>query len=278
MNNDKDIRSKYSLIIFSIIAIFSGWIGRGVDLLSKTTEGSTPGQLVWLLLPLLSVLIIKKVFKSSQSTIGFKPNYNENSKYYLISILFYPIVIIGYLIMGTTFDFISFNDVSFESIIQLFISMVIAQTLKNMFEEFSWRGYLAPELFVLKINRYLSHFIVGIVWALWHIPYNHIFIDTYRITTTVWYYPAFILGIVVLSFAYGEIRYHVNAIWPALIMHTVGNVLFNTLILSSLLNLNKADTVLTSIGVEGFIIIGITIILTLIIINSGKHHKIHYKS
>jgi len=278
MNNNITRRSKYSLIIFSIIAILSGWIGRGIDLLSGTTEGSTPGQLVWLLLPLLSVLIIKKVFKSSQSTIGFKPKYKANKKYYLISILFYPIVIIGYLIIGAIFGFISFNDVSFETIIPLFISMIIAQTFKNIFEEFSWRGYLAPELFVLKINRYLSHFIVGIVWALWHIPYNHIFIDTYRITTTVWYYPAFILGIIVLSFAYGEIRYRVNAIWPALIMHTVGNALFNTLILSSWLNLNKADTVVTSIGVEGFIIIGITLILTLIILQSGKHHKIHTKS
>jgi membrane protease YdiL (CAAX protease family) len=274
MNNNKNRKSEISLIVFSVTAILSGWIGRGIDQLSGTTEGSTPGQLVWLLLPLLSVFIIKKVFKSSQSTIGFKPNFKANKKYYLISILFYPTVIIGYLTIGTIFGFISFNEVTIETIIPLFISMLIAQTFKNIFEEFSWRGYLAPELFALKLNRYLCHFIVGIVWALWHIPYNHIFIDTYRITTTAWYYPAFIFGIVVLSFAYGEIRYRVNSVWPALIMHTVGNALFNTLILSSLLNLNKADTVVTSIGVEGFIVSGITLILTFIIVRSRKQSKL----
>jgi len=123
MNNNVNKKSKNSLIIFSIIAIFSGWIGRGIDLLSGTTEGSTPGQLVWLLLPLLSVLIIKKVFKSSQSTIGFKLYFKANKKYYLISIFFYPIIIIGYLTIGTIFGFISFNAVSFEIIIPLFLSV-----------------------------------------------------------------------------------------------------------------------------------------------------------
>ncbi len=273
MNNIMNKRSKYSLIIFSTIAILSGWIGRGIDLLLGTTEGSTPGQLVWLVLPLLSVLIIKKIFKSSQSTFGFKPNYKTNKKYYLISILFYPIVIIGYLTIGKIFGFISFNEVSIETIIPLFIGLLFAQTFKNIFEEFSWRGYLTPELLALKINRYLSYFIVGIVWALWHIPYNHIFIDSYRITTTIWYYPTFILGIIIISFAYGEIRYRVNSVWPSLILHTVGNVLLNTLILSELLNLSEADTVVKSIGAEGLIGIGISLILTIIIIKLGKHQK-----
>jgi len=57
---------------------------------------------------------------------------------------------------------ISFNDISIGSLIPLLISMFIAQTSQIIFEEFSWRGYLAAELFNLRISRYLSHFIVGI--------------------------------------------------------------------------------------------------------------------
>ena len=68
MNNNNRRSSQLSILMFSIIAISSGWIGRGVDLLAGTTEGSTPGQLVWLMLPLLSVLVIKKVFTKMSDT------------------------------------------------------------------------------------------------------------------------------------------------------------------------------------------------------------------
>lgn len=271
--NHNTTKSKNALIIFSIITILSGWIGRGIDFLIGSSGKSTPGQLVWLILPLLSVFFIKKIFKSSQSKIGFKFQFKENKKYYLISFLFFPIIIIGYLTIGSLLNFISFNNVSSKVIIPLFISMLLTQTFKNIFEEFSWRGYLAPELFSLKNNRYLSHFIVGIVWALWHIPYNHIFIETYRTSISIWYYPAFFFGIIVLSFAYGEIRYRVNSVWPAMIMHTMGNAIFNTLLLSQIINIKKADTIFTSIGVEGFIIIGISLLLTIFILRLTTSSK-----
>jgi membrane protease YdiL (CAAX protease family) len=108
-----------------------------------------------------------------------------NKKYSLISLLFFPIVTIAYLLIETGLGFMSFNPVSAKVVIPLFISMLIARTLKNVFEEFSWRGYLASELVALNINRYLTHLIAGIVWALWHIPYNHIFIGIEGAVTIV---------------------------------------------------------------------------------------------
>ena len=274
MKSNKQTKSKIAVIIFSIIVILSGWIGRGLDDQIGATGENSPGMLVWLLLPLITVIIIKIIFKASISKIGLKPKFKGNIKFYLISFLFYPVVIAAYLVIGLSVGFVSLNSISLETIIPVFISMLIIQSIKNIFEEFSWRGYLAPELFELKINRCASHVFVGIIWALWHIPYNYIFIDSYRGSITQWYYPVFIIGIIITSFVYGEIRYRVNSVWPALIMHTVGNALLNTLILSGLLNLEKADNILHSIGQEGLIIIGLTIVFGAIalLVTKTKHH------
>lgn len=259
-------KTQTAVIVFSLIAVLSGWLGRGIDLFLGAKGENTPGQLLWLILPLLSVIVIKKVFRNSQSKIGFKPNFKGNKKYYLMSLLFFPLVTSVYLVIGIGMGFISLNTVSPEVLVPLMISMLIAQTFKNVFEEFSWRGYLAPELLALNINRYVSYLMVGLVWAAWHIPYNHIFISYYRTTITAWYYPAFFMGVIVLAFAYGEIRYRVKAIWPALIMHTIGNALLNTLILSRLINLSQADTLVRSIGMEGGITIGLTLVVTVFIL------------
>jgi len=272
MNISKERKSKIAIAVFTIIVLLSGWIGRCLDKIMGTTGENSLGMLVWLLLPLISVIIIKKVFKASISTIGLKPKFKDNKISYLISFFFYPVIITLYLVISLGLGSVSLNEITLETIIPLFITLLITQSIKNIFEEFSWRGYLAPELFKLKINKYASHIFVGITWALWHIPYNYIFIDIYRTSISQWFYPIFIIGIIITSFIYGEIRYRVNSVWPAVIMHTLGNALLNTLILSEFLNLDKADSILHSIGQEGLIIIGLTLILgtTILTITNKK--------
>lgn len=265
-------KSKIALVIFTILVILSGWIGRGIDKQMNASGENTLGMLIWILIPLLTVIVIKAT-KSSTSKIGLKPKFKGNIRLYISSFLFYPLVIAGYLVIGSISGFISFDAFEPETFIPIFITLLVSQSIKNIFEEFSWRGYLAPELYELKCNRYLSHVVVGIIWAAWHIPYNHTFIDMYRTTTTIGYYPAFFLGIVLTSFVYGEIRYRVGSVWPAVIMHTFGNTVSSALILSGLLNIEKADNLFFSIGAEGLIMTGLIVLLGFLILALGSMKK-----
>ena len=51
----------------------------------------------------------------------------------------------------------------------------IGNFIKNIFEEFSWRGYLTPKLIELKLNDWFIYIISGLVWALWHAAYYLVF-------------------------------------------------------------------------------------------------------
>jgi membrane protease YdiL (CAAX protease family) len=60
-------------------------------------------------------------------------------------------------------------------------------------EEAGWRGFAVPEL--LQTRRLLSTgLLVGVFWALWHLP-SLFFIETYRGLGTT-FIPAFFLGVV----------------------------------------------------------------------------------
>ncbi len=51
----------------------------------------------------------------------------------------------------------------------MFIPLLISQILVNIWEEIGWRGYALPRL-QNKHDALVSSVILGIVWALWHIP------------------------------------------------------------------------------------------------------------
>ncbi|WP_407946417.1 CPBP family glutamic-type intramembrane protease [Paenibacillus alkaliterrae] len=49
---------------------------------------------------------------------------------------------------------------------------LIPAFIKNIFEEFAWRGYLAPKLYSIGYNRLFIHICVGLIWGAWHVPYT----------------------------------------------------------------------------------------------------------
>ena len=130
---------------------------------------------------------------------------------------------------------------------------LISALIKNIFEEFAWRGYLAPKVYSLKMNIWLSHAIVGLVWGAWHIPFVFVFWP-YLTPNMLWFFiPLLLVGTFSQSVVYGEIRLATNSVLPAWIMHTIGNTIGNTLLLSSFIQLSSGKELLFSPGAEGIV-------------------------
>lgn len=89
-------------------------------------------------------------------------------------------------------------------------------------EEIGWRGFFVPEL--SKIASYSkTSFIVGIIWAVWHIP--GIFFIGYNSGTPLWYaIPCFTLMIGAWSFILTWLRLKSGSLWTAVIMHASHNL------------------------------------------------------
>lgn len=170
-NNRKTIRN---LVIFTVIVLSIGWIGRGLDVLMGNPSSEGLGILLWISTPLVASLLLRAFAGDGWKDFGIKPNFKGNLWWYLVALLVYPIATVLILIVGRLSGQITFPGASLSTLgllSQAFILAFLPNILKNFFEEAPWRGYLAPKVYSLGLNDYVGHMIVGFVWGAWHIPY-----------------------------------------------------------------------------------------------------------
>ena len=89
-------KAKRNIIIFAILVNGLAWLGPvlGGD---PTTPG--PGFLVWGTAPLVSALVMVFLLRDKVS-LGFRPAFRGNGRWYILSILAYPVTIAIVLGLG----------------------------------------------------------------------------------------------------------------------------------------------------------------------------------
>jgi len=168
MERTNPLKIKRNIIIFVIgILILSG-LG-GVLLAGKNDIGG----LVFIIGPILMMVILRIFGRDGWKNAGLRLNFRSKYKWYLLSIIVYPATFFIVIVIGISTGIASIK-VSSTSFLQLFATGIVAQFLPRMFfalcEEFGWRGYLDPQLSLLKIMGVKKHLIVGLIWAVWHLP------------------------------------------------------------------------------------------------------------
>jgi len=141
------------------------------------------------------------------------------------------------LVIGSGLGLITFPNLSLNTlrlVFQVFALGVLPQFIKNIFEEAAWRGYLAPKVYSLRLNDFVGHLIVGLVWGAWHIPYYLFFLDravlqNFSTLDLAAFIPLSIVVMISWGMVYGEIRLLTNSIWPAVLMHMVEDAFLNQL-------------------------------------------------
>ena len=91
------------------------------------------------------------------------------------------------------------------------------------FEEWGWRGYLEPRLAALGVPDLRRHFLVGLTWAAWHIPYI-MTTPGYSELPPVVFAPLVLGGVMAMAVVYGQLRRASGSVWPVVIAHGIGNV------------------------------------------------------
>ena len=154
---------------------------------------------------------------------------------------------------------VSFPGFSLALFVQAFAIALVPQVMKNIFEEFGFRGYLAPKMYKLGLNVFVAHVVVGLIWGVWHFPYLSVIIPypTESVATLI---PRFLAAAIAASIVYGEIRIVTDSVWPAWLMHTVGGVFMGALMLHGLFRIPSAMEFLIAPVFEGGLMI---VLLTL---------------
>ena len=226
-----------NLAIFIIVVLGIGWIGRGLDVLMDNLASEGLGILLWIITPLGASLVLRTFAGDGWKDFGIKPNFKGNVSWYVIALLVYPVLTALVLVIGSGLGLITFPNLSLNTlrlVFQVFALGVLPQFIKNIFEEAAWRGYLAPKVYSLRLNDFVGHLIVGLVWGAWHIPYYLFFLDravlqNFSTLDLAAFIPLSIVVMISWGMVYGEIRLLTNSIWPAVLMHMVEDAFLNQL-------------------------------------------------
>lgn len=104
-------------------------------------------------------------------------------------------------------------------------------------EEGGWRGYLLPRL-LENGGELRASLIIGVIWALWHVPPMAMFAD-WRDGIPFWtYLPLYVVSVIALSFLFTRVWLIgrgslVPIIWLHGIVNAIGPMAFNTRVWAS---------------------------------------------
>lgn len=230
----KSIRDQrmLQLIIFIFVVLICGWIGFLVDTkLQEQPTGNTPGMLIFITVPFLTVIIIRSISRDWHD-FGFKPRFKGNLKWYVVGLIIFPIVTILVSGVALLFDLIEFSNFDISIFSAVVVASLLPSMIINILEEFAWRGYLTPKLIELKMNDWLIYVIVGLVWALWHAPYYLVlmpdaYFETFSRMFALW---SGCIIMVCWSVMFVELYRITGSVWPGVLLHAIQDSFPNLLI------------------------------------------------
>jgi len=217
-------------------------------------QPGTPGlgQLLWIVAPLGAALLLR-LLSDGWGDLGLRPKFKGNGFWWWASVLVFPLTLTVVVLVGALLGGIELDTSLLPAFAAALLPALVSAMVKNVFEEFAWRGYLAPRLYSLRLNTWLSHVIVGLVWGAWHLPFA-LALWPYLTPSMLWaFVPLLLAGTIGQSVVYGEIRLATGSVWPAWVMHTIGNTLGNALLLSQVIRLAPGKELWYSPGAEGVI-------------------------
>jgi membrane protease YdiL (CAAX protease family) len=226
-----------NLAIFCLVVLSAGWLGYGLDQALQNPPDQSLGLLLWLVLPTLALIVLRTFAGDGWQDFGWWPGWARNAPWYLLSALIYPHSALLVLGLGVALELVTVNGAVTIVWATAAGAALIPSFIKNIFEEFAWRGHLAPKVHSLGLPEFAGHLLVGAVWWAWHIPYWFFYIDRTLVQATtpaslaVFIFIA-LVNLLAASLVYGEIRLLTHSVWPAVLLHTVGNALVDQLVVT----------------------------------------------
>lgn len=242
-----------NIIIFIAVVVASGWIGVLVDsvLTDQPEGGDTLGMGLWLVLPLLTAAVLRTFAGDGWRDAGLAPRIRTSWPWYIAALLTYPLVTAVVLLAGWATGWMDFSSFRLSSLAGVVMSLILVQFIKNIFEEFVWRGYLTAKLLQRGWGDWGVYFIAGLVWGVWHLPYYLVFLPD-EVMFTVLPVNKLLFAVVAIvsmigwSILFVELFRVTRSIWPGVWMHAVEDSLLNPLVIDGYITIASGKEIWVS--------------------------------
>lgn len=115
------------------------------------------------------------------------------------------------------------GEVKLSALLAMMLPAFFSSCIKNIFEEFAWRGCLVPYLEKTGMNDWLVYIFSGLNWGMWHITYYMYFLPEKYFTENSRSMTV-VVGIVLMIFwspLFVELRRLTKSVWPCVILHSM---------------------------------------------------------
>jgi len=259
----RNVQTRRNLVIFAVVAAGIGWVGLWLNqVMANPDPRQNLGMLLWLIAPALTGVLLRALAGDGWADAGLRPALKKNLGWYGFALLIYPVCVVLILGLGYAAGAVStagLSSLGLGRFVGLVAAALLAGFVKNICEEFAWRGYLTPRLDALGWPAWASALLVGVIWGAWHLPYWFGFMapgdfQAYTSLSRAAFIPLACAAFVPAAFAYGELRRITSSVWPTVVLHTVGNAIILTLLLGRLVEFKSSLAfALFTPGMEGFL-------------------------
>ncbi len=249
-----------NLIIFAFVTLACGWVGVWINTkIQSPSPQQSLGLLFWIFTPILTGFLLRWFGGDGWADAGFKLNLRGNGLWYSLSILLYPVTILLTLGLGAATGAVTFLR-PFAEFLPVFGIGIASALIKNIGEEFAWRGYLTPRFKALGLSRFANHMLTGFIWGTWHIPYWIFFLGSdiigqYSSLGMTWFILLAIFGIFPTALILGELRLKTDSVWPAYIAHNITNAISAQLLLEGFIRIKPGAELIFSPNTDAVIMI-----------------------
>lgn len=173
----KSFIKKYPIFSYLLMTFILAWIIVFILLATSHTDMSSPSLSVilggWLLgfAPALSAFTVTYITEGTlkKSTIIRSLKIKNHASLYLLSLIIVPL----YTLLTIFLTHLLIAPYKIQLIPQLIILGFTWGIFSAFGEEPGWRGFLFPHL-LKKYTFFQSAILIGIIWAIWHLPMNYI--------------------------------------------------------------------------------------------------------
>ena len=215
------------LVVFSVVALGSGWIGLLVNkALGIPHSMNSLGSLIWIMTPLLAgaVMALSDPSLRRSYVASWLPG---RLRAYGVALAAFPLSFAVAIAVGWAAGWLTPAGLgAFGGVVA---ANVVGTVLKNVAEEGAWRGYLTPGLLRRRLPDPAVWLVVGVVWGAWHLPYYLWFLDE-SLIRSVYDVPPIIFALIAVPVTicwvplFTELRILSGSIWPGLIAHSIANL------------------------------------------------------